>query len=354
MKRIALLPTPADPFVLSLWLYFLPRWMGAIDGLYVNINTDLPENIVTEITMALSRFENVSIRAETQMTQHGTALSDLLDEPLKWEEDDLVMFVEDDGFVFRPRSVDTAFKMLESDVYDVLGSPRTSSSMDLQRIAAKRFNIDLSGEGDRGVAFWPNFFFTRRSILMKTDRDFNAHCWKKGEYIKELDWTVQPDEGDDIRGDTFVHSSLQIRSIVPAQRILHIPQYHCHPYWESEEREHHNMFDGSADWIHVGSLSGGMYGILTDNRGVPLALLRHNPQSLDDGWRLIDTEPTEQEQREFAKRVAFWEWGMDVCTFPIDSFKSLYRQAVDRVVDQYGLSRDFINRTRQTYEKLMV
>lgn len=348
MSRTVILPTPADPYVCMLWMKMYENFKDEIDHLYVSINSSIDHTVARFIQQRFEQDPKTTVIYTDHLTQHGTEMARLT----RLTNDDLIMFIEDDGYIIQPKIVDRFFSMIEKDECDVVGSPRTSSSMDIQRVASKKFNVDLSKFGDAGVSLWPNFLFVRRNDLLRTDMDFNARAWMKGDYIEELDWIVDPDNGVDVRGDTFVWGSLQLRAL--GLRVLEVPQYHLHPYWKSELREHVNVFDHHCPWVHVGSLSGSIYGILTDDRGVPLAYKESNYSVPGEGWRLPVNANTEAEKLEHQKRCAFQLMAYRLFSTPeIEDFGNQYFTAINRVIDQGGLDRTDIEDQILAYRNLM-
>lgn len=219
MSRSALLPLYGEMYHYSgLWMKFYERWQHEVDHLYINHNT----------------------------SGHGQSLAKLVNEI----DSEYLMFVEEDGIIFKPGIVDKCFKALESGQYDVIGSPRMSCSPKIAELAKNKWNLNYEGEGDKGPNFWPNFFFVKRSILMQTDLNFANRAWQAGEQL--LGETLI----ETVAGDTMVWMSLQLRTIVPKDRILEIPQYHSCPTDFEDYTNNKNIWDGYCSWLHLGSASG--------------------------------------------------------------------------------------------------
>lgn len=200
------------------WLKFYERWQHEVDQLCINHNT----------------------------SGHGQSLTKLVNET----DSEYLMFIEEDGIIFKPGIVDKYFKMLEPGQYDVIGSPRMSCSPKITEIAKNKWDLNYEGEGDKGPNFWPNFFFVKRSILMQTDLNFANKSWQPGEELLGEKLT------ETVAGDTMVSMSLQLRNLVPKERILEIPQYHSSPFDFEDYRNNKNIWDGNCSWFHLGSASG--------------------------------------------------------------------------------------------------
>lgn len=332
-SRAAILPYPGDPFLLNYWLNnYQKYWEKEIDKLYIHFNSPIEKPVAEYIMDRISRTGNIVCKYKNGHTQHGDAINEMLS--LVTEK--YIMLVEDDGFIFKSGFVDQCFKFIEDGQYDLVGSKRGSCAMEILIRAKELWDLDYEGPGDQGPNFWPNFLFTTAETLKtKTDRDFNSRAWVRGQVIPELANYIVKDEL--IASDTFVHASLQLRSTVPKTRILCLPQYHGHPDDLDFYRAKVGLFSGAAPWCHIGSLSSGASGILTDNQGRSLSKrLNEAPHPTDELPKYCNTD---FEKREFERRVQWW------LTFwekrepgKIDEFAVLYKNAIERIIQQYRLS----------------
>lgn len=341
MSRAALLPTPGDPFLLRYWLDLYDRvWRSEIDQLYICINTPLPKYVV-DYEISLCNQYGAKYLYFPDQIQHGDALNALLDIC----EEEYVMLIEDDGYIFRSGYVHDQFRKLEEDRFDVVGSKRGSCSRDILEWAQAKWGIAGFGHGDNGCNFWPNFFFTKKQILLDTDRNFNARTWERGELIEPLEriaieLTV---------GDTFVNTSLQLHA--RGYRMDYIPQYHGSAEDIDHYNDRYNIFDGQAPWTHVGSLSSGISGVLMDNNGRSLSRIEKDPPKAETV--IPNYCNTEQEKGEWERRVQwfyrFWTTADNKIPYSMLAFWQLYGDAVNRVIDQYGLSRSKIAKRINIY-----
>lgn len=351
MSRAAFLPFPGDPFLLHYWLTFYDRfWADEVDWLYVLMNSSIEPEVVEYCRKICQKRPKVIFLHNSTQIEHGMALKALLD----GSSEDHIMFIEDDGFIFKKGQVGECFSRLESGEFDIVGSKRGSCSTEILNRAEKLWGITQSGEGDQGCNFWPNFFFTTRDKLLSTDQWFGAKTWPHNERIEALsvdndDYQVQ---GELAVGDTFVHASLQLQKSTPQSRIKYIPQYHGSPDDLDHQERNYNLFDGVAPWCHIGSLSSGVGGLLQDGHGRSLARRLIDP-STGDNVPIPNYCHTDQERNEFERRVQWW------LTFyqkreigEIDEFADLYIKAIDAIIEQYGLSRSRIERRQKAYERI--
>ena len=353
-SRAAILPFPGDPFLLNYWLSFFDNvWGSEVDKLYIYLNSPIEPAVVDYIRALCLQNPKINLQYNNTQTDHGPAIDRTLD--IVTEE--LVMLVEDDGFIFKPGMVDSCFKQLENGDYDIVGSKRSSCAMEILSAAQVKWGLDYEGEGDQGPNFWPCFFFSSKALLLGTDRNFSAKGWSRGEVVAGLEHTIV---GDIANGDTFVNTSLQLRGKVPIGRIFCVPQYHGHPDDLQHAQQSKYLFNGLAPWTHVGSLSSGVGGILQDDKGRSLARRLIDPAKqstkLPTQWC-----QTDMEKKEFERRVqwwlTFWEYSKDIKNSPaspeIKEFHRLYGQAIYQIIEQYGLSIGEIHKRQKVYKGVL-
>ncbi|MBN2261361.1 MAG: hypothetical protein JW735_00490, partial [Prolixibacteraceae bacterium] len=256
-SRAAILPYPGDPFLLHYWLELFYRvWADEIDKLYVICNTPVEEKVVEYIEyLCTEGMDNkIDYTYIDHHIQHGDAIRIGLEKAIE----DYVMLIEDDAYIFKPGIVDDCFKKIESGDFDIVGSKRGSCHEEILNRAKQIWGIPTDGLGDQGCNFWPCYFFSTRSTLLQTDRDYNSRAWVQGDIIAPLqDYVVVAPV---VAADTFVNTSLQLRAMIPERRILYVAQYHAHPddLKHFEQKSEYTPFDGKASWTHIGSLSSGV------------------------------------------------------------------------------------------------
>lgn len=349
MSRIVFLPTPGDPFLLRYWMRFFKRWESEVDRLCISLNTyGSPESVEAIRTMAAAASPKAEIYYVDGQIEHGDAINDLLLLSKVEENEDSIMLVEDDGFVFRAGIVDECFKQLELGLADVIGSKRGSCAMEIIETASARWGIPIEGYGDQGCNFWPNFFFTQRSLLEKTDRNFAAKHWDKGEYIAPLDHTLW----EEANGDTFVWASLQLRGMVHPSRIRYVNQYHLNTFDIDDADRGENVFNNVAPWFHVGSLSSGWSGVIRDEHNRPLAKAWNTEPK--EVWNLPPWANTQDEKQEWERRITFWQLAVE--DSPMDYLPELraeYLKGLDRVIQYFHLNEARIIKRKVMYNRLI-
>jgi hypothetical protein len=341
MSRAAILPFSGDPFLLHYWLYYFDNiWSGEIDRLYIHMNYRADDDIISYIRKLCSD-RNIEFMYTDHMLQHGIAIDKILD----IITEDIIMLIEEDAFIFKPGLVNYYFEQIEHGKYDIVGSKRTSCSPEIVDLTRAIYNAyDSGSEYDNGTNFWPCFFFCRKELLLKTDRHFHAKVWKNGDIIHQLNNYVV---NKDLAGDTFVNTSIQIRSMVHNDRILYIRQDHGSPYDIKDAQYNRCIFDGNAVWTHVGSLSSGIFQAIMDNKNKTCDTINNPISSPEES---LD----EVQIFEFERRVQFWLAAFENRELGIlIKFGEQYKQFIDRAISLYNLSIDRIRERQRIYrEKL--
>lgn len=243
-------------------------------------------------------------------------------------KEDLVMLLEDDGFIFTPGKVNECFERIESGEFDALGSPRQSCGKQVYEALREKYNLDYSGEGDRGPNYWPNFFFCKRVDLLNTDMNFASKEFTKGVYYPEFNAMMEESE----YGDTFVWAGIQMR--FRGVQFGDIPQFHASPNEIEEwETKRFNWKDGLKPyWIHGGSLSAGIGGYLSGNI----------PDTSNLGAKM-----------EIESRVAFWLICLEQSNGEFGAYDEVYAKGIDDLIMNAKLSSDRIERKKNIYSALM-
>ena len=325
MSRAIFISSCADPFILLLCVkFFQERFYEEVDKCYINVNNhaQVPKEVVRELLGKLSQDSKIHLIYHPQGIGNGMPVTEMV----LLSQEDNILLLEDDGFIYTPGVVDGYFKKIESGETDLLGSPRYSYG-EVADAAKKKYNLDYSGIGDRGFGWWPNFFFAKRTDLLKTDLDFGSKKYPKGEYFKELDHTFT----EDCYTDTFTWASLQLRYM--GLSIEEIPQFHASPTEMEDKR------DGKMNWennktpsyIHGGSLSTSWNGYLSGK------------------------EPdvsNENAVRELETRISWWQICSDVIE-GYEEFKKQYKLGIVTLVSKGNLNDKRIKAKYDLYRNLL-
>lgn len=325
-SRAVFLSAGGDPFIASLVMkLWKERWYDEVDAFYVcyNNNARVPVDVMQEFVSKAIADPKVQLISHPEGIGNGVPITEMA----QIAKEDLCMLLEDDGFIFKPEHVNEAFEMIEDGRADAVGSPRSSCGEEVTNGMAKKYGIDISGLGDKGVNYWPNFFFCKVSDLRATDMNFASKHFPKGSYFKEIDHRFTEDN----YGDTFVWGDIQMRynGVVFAE----IPQYHASPEEiEYYERGSDKWASGvRLGWIHGGSLSSGLNGYLSGR---------------------LPYVPTLQTKMEIETRVAFWRIACDY-TEGYENFRWKYIDGLEKLTVGAELSRDRIQKKYNIYKQLL-
>ncbi|MBI2095448.1 MAG: hypothetical protein HYT89_04725 [Candidatus Omnitrophica bacterium] len=296
--------------------------------------------------MNLARNGKTIISYDDHMLDHGNSLTKLVRDC----KEELVMLIEDDAFILKPGRVEACFSQIESGKYDCLGSPRGSCHAKIFERGMEKFGNPAIGF-DAGPNFWPNFFFCKKSDLLKTDMNFCGRTFQKGHYIPALDWAVDENSA---HSDTFVWGSLQMRAL--GLKIGYIEQYKMHPNDFDECRSKTNCFSGKAGWLHSGNLSGSLHSWLRTEEGYPLAHVA--------GAAPVDMNVTPEEakghgsQDEFERRAAFLLVAYEAAVLVDDYraigwFRDVYKKSIDLLITRFQLNPERFEKRVHMYKKLL-
>lgn len=327
MSRAVFLSSGGDPFISMLVLkLFQERWYNEVDKFYIcyNNHSGVPLEVAQEFISRAIAEPKVELIYHPRGIGNGMPITEMA----QIAKEDLVMLLEDDGFIFESGQVDKCFQKIESDLCDVVGSPRGSCGQEVWEASAKKYNLDYSGYGDQGPNVWPNFMFVKRKDLLKTDLDFGSHTWQIGEYSKELDHTFQNIN----HGDTAVWMCVQLRAL--GLRFQSVPQHHASPFEiddQIKEEQNWHPTQQPFKWIHGGSLSSGWGGYLSNQ--VP------------------DTS-NDSAKQEIETRVAFWTIASSVID-GFTEFKYAYQKGIESLIQNADLDRDRIGKKIGIYRALM-
>lgn len=338
-SRAAFLPSPGDPYVLLNTISYFHFWEEEVDALYININSDVELEVIDALK-ALLIHPKIKLIYQSAVVGHGEALNRMLDACVE----DNILFIEDDSLIFKSGVVDHYFNIIESNEYDIIGSPRMSCSLEWAEIAKNKFNLDYSGYGDKGPNYWPCFLWCKKRDLLNTDRNFSNTGFKKGSLF------LNSVLNDDVAADTFAWATMQLRE--QGLRFFDIPQYHANPHDEQNKINKIGIFDGKCPYIHLGSLSSGIASYLIDENGRRLKeRIKYNiiPAPLQS--------PLDMDRAELERRVAWWKEAFDVGTskygFYVAGFSDSYLFAINNLIKICDLNATRVSRWTSLYKEVM-
>jgi hypothetical protein len=301
------LPTPGNPFLVEHWLRNYEQvWKGEVDELRVNVNAQYDPAIRDAIREAVER--RGAVYMEGKEAEHGFALRELVDAT----EADVVLLCEDDCRVRIEGHIARRFERIERNECDVIGSPRGSMTVGLNRRASEVFGEKVSmtadARGFHGHGMWPAFVFARRSALLATDQWYGAQDWQPGEEVLGLDWQTRQFECS----DTFGATALQLRK---ACRVEHDVQYKGPDGWD-EWLHTHDM-----PWFHIGSLSSWQF----------------------NGEFLHATPASRADMPQWAHRFAWWRRVFETTAPAFPDLRERYASAWEAYRQHIGIDTDLID-----------
>ena len=325
--RAVFLSCGGDVFIASLVIkLFKERWYSEVDKFWVcyNNHSGVPKEVAGEFLRNLTQEPKIEIIYHRSGVGNGRPITEMT----LISREDLVMLIEDDGFLFESGLVNKYFQMIESDLTDIVGSPRGSCGQEIWERSKELYHLDYSGYGDVGPNFWPNFFFCKRSDLLKTDLNFASKSFAIGEYCRELDYTFKEVN----HGDTFVWACMQLKAL--GLRFHSVPQHHADPYEiENKQKEQMNWHETQKPfgWLHGGSLSASWGGYLSG---------------------AVPTAKDDSSLREMETRCALWRIASET-TEGFDDFKIEYRKGIDNLIKNAFLDSGNIHKKYLIYKNLM-
>ncbi len=327
MTRTVFMSCGGDVFIallaIKLWK---ERYYDEVDRFYIDYNnhSGVPIDVASEFVA------NVVKDPKVHLIYHPTGIGNgmPITEMTLIAKEDLIMLLEDDGFIFEPGIVNKCFQQIESDSTDIVGSPRGSCGQEIWNVSKTKYGLDYSGYGDVGPNWWPNFFFCKRADLLKTDLNFASITFKPEDYCKELDYTFKTIN----HGDTFVWTCMQLRA--SGLRSHSVPQHKASPFEITDKQNAEQNWHPSQSpfkWIHGGSLSSGWGGYLSG---------------------IIPDVSNESAMQEMETRVAFWQIASDVVDGFFE-FRSQYQIGIANLIVDCQLNSLRIEKKIQIYKELM-
>lgn len=315
--------TSCDILVANLNLtLFTKYWQDEVDAVHLILNNahNIPEEDIQEFLRTWIGKDKVKL----YYIDHGLDPNQAIKIGLGAITEGNIMLLEDDGFIFTQGVVDKWFNLIESGASDMVGSPRYGTGEVADAMKSK-YNLDYSGYGDKGYAFWPNFFLCKYSDLVKTDLNFDSFRFNKDQYYPELGYMFK----EDTDSDTFGWMSIQLRNL--GLTSVEIPQNHAHPFDLQYQYTKEGMFvNGPPDYIHAGSLSSGWGGHLAGKYILPASDL---------------------EKQDLETRVAFWQLCLD--QYLLNDFTEEYETGIVNLINNCNLDLTKMEDKVLLYKNLM-
>lgn len=324
--RAAFISAGGDIFLVLLMFKLFQRWQDEVDKLYICFNGNTDQGLVEYVRQQVTQNEKVVWIYDPRELGYGMPIKLCLDQC----QEDLILLLEDDGFIYNRGVVERCFRKIEEEGYDVVGSPRFSCSFEWSRLMKTKLGLTYKDQGDTGPNFWPNFFFCRRSDLLKTDLEFAPVNFPQGTYVPLLDYTAQ-EEG--LVGDTFVWVSIQLRMM--GLSVFEVPQYKASPLEHGEYmRKEGKWNDKIYGWIHGGSLS------------VFWSSMRIG--------KYMPDPPNEFCLQEYETRVAFWTIAVNLIQDDrIESTIKQCKDALEATIEHYKMDRTRLHKKILIYQSLL-
>ena len=251
LSKAVLLQNIGDPVLLYNWLrLYKTVWENEADSLYIYLNIPewVPSSIV-DYTISLvnkvPKIRYVDLSPKSSYKTHGEVMKHLLDV----SSEPHVMFVEDDGFIFRKGQVARCFDYLSRGA-GLVGGVRRALSMGLHQAIVNRYDLLEENSIYRmGCTWWPNFLFVKRELLDQTDKHFGSKGWPAGIPIENLNYTPTEPQS----ADTFGWMSMQLWELGVEPSI--VDQFHSLSNDLSMKKAGMNLWSKDCHWVHAGSLS---------------------------------------------------------------------------------------------------
>ena len=174
--RILICPVAANPLAFAYWLENLKTYLHLFDKVVVVVNGLYPrewERIYVNLLPEEDR--KISLAFNHGIMQHGSALE--IGVGFSLDDNDVIMFTDDDCFVKEPEGMAEVLRSIESDQYDITGVHSNGYS---QRILDKHEEL----HGNRLPGLWPILFCSKRKWLK--NRNLGGQGWDPGTIIDAL------------------------------------------------------------------------------------------------------------------------------------------------------------------------
>lgn len=334
-----LLPAMGDPYLIGCWLTQYEKvWKHEADKVYMILTSGIKEEIMN-YTVARAQSLGIKVFTKPILQTHGQNILFLLEQC----KEEYVGILEDDIFIFEPGLISNAFKVLKEDRADIIASTRCCMSDNVRDATVKKFNLKKDPDAKKfqlfkNPFFWPGPIFGKRETFLATDQHFGPKAWSPGESIKELDLVLP----SGARGDTFTWTSIQLRAM--GCRVVYFYHYHSHP--NDRRYASPNRPIPNYPWVHYGSLSTGIMGLLKDSKSIALGQNIQNKVSDHIGKYY-------NKNGELTRRLVFFDILVDYYPLPapVDYYNVVYKQAVQDGIAYFEIPKREIDIYRTAIER---
>ena len=310
--RAVLLPSIGDPFALKFWLHCFKKWGKNVDKVYVSIGPrdGKYQEVIDYSKKLLKDFEFVGEGEEM-----NTAFNDLLMNPMP---EDTFLLIQDDAYIFDPGIVDASFRSIEEGWTDIVASNQFTYPDWLNDYITPFLTPQDAQQANRGLAYYPNFFFGRVKEIQDTETGIGVQQWHEGqnEYLHNMVLKQPADM------DLMAALSLELRH--KGLRWQYVPQYQD-GYWEQWK-------DKKIPWTHVTGLSaiwnGIQNGVNRETNAYP-----HNIMLQRLTWHVLFYEMFEMKE--------------------IQWFADEYKKTINQIMQVSGVTREELEPRIKYFKELL-
>lgn len=337
-SRAALLPAVGDPFLLHLWMALYNRdWKDEVDRVYVSIDRLGPENDYTQsVYNFVMNFLEQNEKVTAFRNYSGGVVANYYN-LLTHCKEDLMVWIQEDGFIFEKGIVNRQFEKIEHGIVDIVGTPIMAYSPHFNKQLGPLFGEESLFLMNFGYDVWANFAFMRTNDLrsmVKTVSDLDIQLWKKGIIIDVLG--IAPEE--DVSLDMSIGAMLKLRA--QGKKIAIVPQllaYVKHLDYLDSQIGPSGLWERIEGWTHVTCLSQATVACLNKD----CSTLLNIPSG---AWGQI------------FERVNWWllcwELFHDECN-EIKEFSDYYKLVIDTAIESCHIDRGVLRSNIDGLKKMM-
>ncbi|MCG2768915.1 MAG: hypothetical protein L6435_11125, partial [Anaerolineae bacterium] len=328
------------------------HWKDVVDQVYMYSMCDMDPNMLEYIEGRAHALGFKTFHHNGQLA-YNDAINTMLDAC----EEDYLVILEGDIFILQPDGLETCFRRIESGEVDCVGSSRGCGTAGITKAIVEKFDLGTTASPEHQLSVcpsvWPSMFFIKTDLLKQTDRNFGPKTWRAGTHIPELDWTTVEAEC----GDAFVNTTFQIRAL--GAKFGYIHQYHAGPN-DIGDHAGRGLFlqkkEGHLPWVHFGSLSTGMHGLLRDDKNVPLGIQAHPPVGMTHLLPEKGSPSWAHVAEEYTRRMSCFVLLARHCKIKdpkYSYYNAIYAEAAERGIRDMDLPQDRLDLYLKVYAELL-